>query len=297
MHIKLSTKLNLLTKNSTILIVGELNKRLSSIVEQHFKHKEHINFTEQSMEILNASFVAKFDITLFILNKNNFEILKEIDIIKSHNIIYLIDDNIYESFRPYINHSFATIVSPVDDDIILEKFYTLLATYEVNNLLKTKEKIVNKYKDETINDDIEPFLDTHSGNIMFINDDLNEQLQKLQNLEISKEIFSNISISLLKLHNILKQNSNLIHLSNLFLEFSQFLDSLDFENIQPEKFSAFDYLTTIIEDITIYIDELFVYKIFKDVKLFEDSMASNMEYFEAKLLGNDNTNDDNLEFF
>ena len=44
---------------------------------------------------------------------------------------------------------------------------------------------------------------------MFINDDLNENLERLKDLELSKEIFKNISNNMVQLSNILKQNESL----------------------------------------------------------------------------------------
>ena len=133
---------------------------------------------------------------------------------------------------------------------------------------------------------------------MFINEDLTVELEALKNLDMSKEVFSNISASLIKLANVMKKNINLVHLGTLFFEFSQFLDAIEIDKIEPSKYSAFDYLSHIIEDLTLYIDELFVYRLFKDVKVFEDSMSNNISYFEAELYGLEiDSNSDNLEFF
>lgn len=202
----------------------------------------------------------------------------------------------YIDFKKYINISFATLLSPIDEDTLLYKIYARLAIIETNGFLKTKEKVLNKYKNDSINNEIDTFLDQYSGSIMFINDDLNDSLKRLKDLEISKEVFSDISANLVELSNIFAQNKKLDQLSTLFLEFSQFLNSLDFESIEPSRFEAFDYLTTIVEETTLYIDELFVYRLFKDVSVFEYSIANNIEYFESKLFGNDEKNEDNLSF-
>ena len=75
------------------------------------------------------------------------------------------------------------------------------------------------------------------------------------------------------------------------------MTQLDLSSISAENYDAFDYLTTIVEDITIYLDELFVYKLFKDVHVFEDSLENNIKYFEDSLCNKVEEDDDNLEFF
>jgi hypothetical protein len=132
---------------------------------------------------------------------------------------------------------------------------------------------------------------------MFLNDDLSTNCDRLKDLEISEELFSDISSNILKLNNILKYNKSFDKLSVTFDQLSDFLTTLDFESIKPENYSAFDYLTTIVEDITIYLDELFVYKLFKDVHVFEDSLENNIKFFEDSLNNEVDEEDDNLEFF
>ena len=118
---------------------------------------------------------------------------------------------------------------------------------------------------------------------MFLNEDLNDNCDRLKDLEISEELFADISTNILKLNNILKHNKSFNKLSLTFDQLSDFLTTLDLESIRPENYSAFDYLTTIVEDITIYLDELFVYKLFKDVHVFEDSLENNIKFFEDSL--------------
>ncbi len=290
-------KINLLSSNKKLLFIGKLNPQLESTFDKSFENKEYLDITEDSLDILNTSLYEQFDVVIIALNESNFTTFQGANINIPEGVIFIIEDNIYDKFKPFINSTYFTLISPFEEHMILDKIYGILAINEVNSILKTKEKIVSKYKNDEINDEIDVFLDQYSGSIMFINDDLNTLLERLKDLEISKEVFSEVSANLVKLSNIFAQNERLIQLSELFLEFSQFLDALDFESIEPSRYSAFDYLTSIIEDTTIYIDELFVYRLFKDVKVFEDSMENNIIYFETKLFGKDQNNDDNLEFF
>lgn len=297
MVVNLSNKITLLAPNAKVLVVGKIEDTLKDVVERDFKTKEFFDITVESLDILNFSLYEQFDVIIISFDKNRFEIFKENNHEFPKDVIYIIDDDIYDEFRPYINRAHSILLQPITEDTFLNKILSILSINETGSLLKTKEKVVNKYKDDSVNNEIDNFLDQYSGSIMFINDDLNESLERLKDLEISKEVFSRVSVNLVQLSNIFSKNENLTQLSNLFKEFSQFLDALDFDSIEPSRFAAFDYLTTIIEDTTLYIDELFVYRLFKDVKVFEDSMENNITYFEAKLFGKEESNDDNLEFF
>lgn len=294
---KISNKISLLSSSSKLLFIGKLDDSLVEIIDKYFDHKEYIDLNYDTLDMLTESFFEQFDIVVFSFEKEEFQSFnKEFNQIPKKSIC-IISDEIYLDFKNYLNSVNSVLLNPVKEEAFLEKIYMLLSVNETEKTLKTKEKVINKYKNENINDDIDIFLDKYSGEIMFINENLNESLESLNNLDMSKEVFSDISLDLIKLSNVMKKNINLIHLSDLFLEFSQFLDSIDIKNIEPTRYSAFDYLTNIVEDLTLYIDELFIYRLFKDVKIFEDSMSNNISYFETKLYGINNEDNDNLEFF
>lgn len=295
---KLSNKLTLLTQSSKLLIVGTLEEKLLESVKKYFKTVELFEDIEASKEILNSTLYDQFHVIIFSFDKEGFDSFTKNSIEFSSKGVYILQKDIFEEFTPFINDIHALLIDP-NEDQLLDKIYGAVSILETNNLIKTKEKVVKKYKNDAINDDIDTFLDQYSGNIMFINDDLNESLEKLKDLEISKEIFLNISTNMLQLSHIFKENESLKNLSYLLEEFSQFLESIDLESIEPSRYSSFDYLTNIVEDLTFYIDELFVYRLFKDVAIFEDSMENNIGYFESQLFGlkDDDEEDENLEFF
>ena len=291
-------KINFLTSDSTILVIGELENNLRQVIENTFKKKEYYDFTGNSFEILNNNLYERFDIIIFIFNVNSYKYFEENMIKVPDNSIFIIDENLYEKVKQNINLLYSLLINPISDEILLNKIYGLLSIKETTNLLKTKEKIFNKYQNNSENKHIDEFLEVHSGSIIFINDDLNEKLDSLNNLEISQELFSQIALSLTQLSNILKEEDNLKYLASLFADFALFLDELNLKSIKPSNYEAFDYLTKIIEDITLYLNELFVYKLFKDTKIIEDSLKNNIEYLKNELQKENDTKDsNNLEFF
>ena len=298
---KLVNKINILSStNGKILVLGNIAENILEMLNNYFKTVELLDFTDESSQIINNTLLEQFDIVIFSLNK---ESIKYIDVLNEHSNIFknslvLLEENLYVDFKPYVNSVNSLLVYPLEEKQLLDKIYVLLALTETESLIKTKQKLLRKYEDDDTNKDIDTFLDQYSGQIMFINDDINENLERLNNFEFNQELFSSFAANLFELNDIFKKDSHLDTISDLFLEFGQFLDSLDLEKIDPSRYNAFDYLANIIEDLTIYIDELFIYRILKDVKIFSDSMQNNISYFEAALFGhNENGDEENLEFF
>ena len=288
---KLSNKINILNSNLKVLIVGKIQKDIDEILSKYFSTKEYLEITSGSMDILNDSLYEQFDLIIFIPENEAYENIPS-------NAIVILNNINYKSFQNYINKIYSVVIYPIDELDFANKIYGALSILETNSIIQEKEKSIYKYKQTTVNHNMEEFFDQNSGTMMFINDDLSVTLEKLKELEFSKDIFNSISINFTKLANIFSSQSDLIDISVVFSEFAQFLQNLDLESIEPSRYGAFDFLTNIIEDLTLFIDELFIYKIIQDTKLFTDSLQSNIIYFKAKLSGDEkNDADDNLEFF
>ena len=287
---QLMNKINILCINTKVLIVGKLESHIKEIFNKYFTNIEYLDITEETKNILNQNLYEQYNIIIFSPED------KEIFPFIPNNAIVILNDTLYCDFKDYNNKVFATLVLPAKEIEILNKIFALLSINEANIIIKAKEKLVKKYEKEQSSHNIDQFLDQYSGNMMFINDDLNENLEKLKNLELSKDIFKNIATALFQLADIFEKENKLNTVSIILLNFGEFLKNLELESIEPSNYSAFDLLTTIIEDLTIYIDELFIYKILKEVHIFEDSMANNINYFEEKLLGKEDDSED-LEFF
>jgi len=286
-----------LTRSSNILIIGSVPKVLNTVIETYFLEKEYIAFNDESIDILNENLYNSFDIILFFLNKEKFEILQDTSTYFPQHSMFIMEDELFKSLSSCINTITSLAVLPISEELFINKIFNVLSIKETSKILKSKEKILNKHKQYEVTNDINEFLDKYNGNIMFLNDDLNENFKRLKDLEISSELFNEIASNILKLGNIFKQNKFFSNWSNIVIDFGNFLTNLDLETIEPSSYTAFDYLTTIVEDITIYLDELCIYRLFKDVRLFEDSLANNITFFEDCLVAKLDENNDNLEFF
>jgi len=286
-----------LTQNSSILIIGTISASLNMSIDKYFFKKEYLEFNQETIDILNKNLYKQYDVILFSFDQDKFKLFQNtINHFPAYSML-LIEDKLFNSLGSYINSITSLAILPITEELFIHKIFNILCIRETNYLLKSKEKIINKHKQHETTNNINDFLDKYSGSIIFLNDDLNDYFTRLKELEISSELFKEISSNILQLGNIFKQNENFLHLSMIIINLADVLSTVDLESVDPSSYNAFDYLTSIIEDITIYLDELFIYRLFKDVKLFEDSLSNNIKFFKDTLIATVDEDDDNLEFF
>jgi len=294
---KFSNHITILAQSSKLLIIGEINKQISQLSDTYFKEKEHIKFTEDTLDLLNDNIYNQYDVIVFSLSHSELKRFKSKSNFFPKNSILIIDSNTFSSVQEYINNIFSLCILPISDHLLMDKIYNILCIDESSRIIQAKEKIVMLYKDDDVNTNISEFLDKYHGTILFLNDDLNNDYKRLNDLEISKELFASISSNIIKLNNVLKNHKSFDKVFMTFSHLSDFLINLELESIEPTNYSAFDYLCTIIKDVIVYLDELFIYNLFKDLRVFEDSLENNVKFFVDSLTNELVDDSDNLEFF
>lgn len=290
-------KIKLLNSNLSGLVIGKINENFNEFYLECFKNYECLEFTSSSIEKINQVLFKRFDIVILLLNKEDYILFKNYNFILPEYTIFIIDDEIYDDFRVKINKINFLLVNPIKIEYLAEKIFKIILMTEGEKLLRDK-RVISKQKDlRFLSTDFNLFLEQHCGEMMFLNDEFSEYLVSLKNLEISKSLFFNISSSLIKLSNVLKEREELKELSKILLDFSNFIVNLDFKTIDSSCYEKFDYFTLIIEDIIMYIDELFVRRLFNNVKVFSDSLANNLQYFKEQLYNKNSSINSSLEFF
>ena len=98
--------------------------------------------------------------------------------------------------------------------------------------------------------------------------------------------------------NIFSNNKHTISVTIIYENLASYLRNLDLETIEAQNLSGFTYLSEILDDVSLYLINMFVDRIFKDIYVFEQSLINNIEFMKNKLLGIDEDNDESeLEFF
>ena len=265
-----------------VLVIGDVNFEFEAYFKEILKYKEN-DQTEQM--IVNTKLYDEVDVI----------ICKTADI-RMIDINLLLDKTIAIlnncSATPMLNRV-NILINPRERDIIT-KLCMILSLQKLQNV--NQNGLINFTSEEK--NDFEAFLDEYSGAIAFINDDISDILQRLRNFELNDDLFRKIADNLKKISYIYSKNPHTAHLTTIFDEFAKFLETLKFDEISPNNFEFFDYLTYILVDIYNYNNDLFIYKILKDVYVFEHSLYNNIEYFKTLLLGKKiETNEDDFEFF
>ena len=125
----------------------------------------------------------------------------------------------------------------------------------------------------------EEFLDTFEGEVMFLSQDLEELDEKLKTKEFIQEDIELLAQNLGDVKDVFLSSTYTQHIAPIFQNFSEFISLIEYKKLLNNEDSLL-YLTAIIADITTYIHQYFVDRIFSDVYLFQDSLKNSIEFFQ-----------------
>ena len=97
--------------------------------------------------------------------------------------------------------------------------------------------------------------------------------------------------------NIFSKSEQTSSVTPIYKELATYLRELDLESINPENIKGFSYLSAILQDVSIYLMDMFVDRIFKDVYIFEHSLENNIDFLKNELRGSGEEDAGELEFF
>jgi len=129
-------------------------------------------------------------------------------------------------------------------------------------------------------------------------DDLMDIVKNLNDGNLSHQFFANIADKLDEVATIFSKAEQTQSVTPIYENIASYLRNMRLEEIEPQNLSAFNYLSEILSDVSIYLMDMFVDRIFKDVYLFKDSLDNNMKFMKSKLEGKSEDEDySELEFF
>ena len=142
----------------------------------------------------------------------------------------------------------------------------------------------------------EEFLDTYEGEAMFVCDDLEVYIERLDKKDIDAKLITCIADTNEEIANIFLSSTYTRHLSLIFLENTKFLRKLTFDSLALDN-DGFFFLARITEDIHMYIEKYFVNREFSDVYVFQESLMNSIEMMERAFVGEEEQIISELEFF
>lgn len=185
---------------------------------------------------------------------------------------------------------------PFNSDTFSKKLFTTLScSYAISSI--GRRKIILK-QDNVVEDSIDKFFDTYEGSALFIADNLMEMVNNLNSGNLTHNFLVNISDELEKIANTFSKAKQTSSVSSVYKELAIYLKELDLNKIEPKNLKGFNYLSEILSDVSVYLMDIFVDRIFKDVYIFEHSLKNNIEFMKNTLAGNSEDDDESkLDFF
>ena len=293
--------LQFLASEYNVLYIGKDSKEIYDETSSYFLSSSKVDMNVKILDKMDSILSKRhIDIVIFDVEDDNSLVEDFFQAIKAFNdeIMTLL---IFEpkgseklfSVLPLID---VLVLHPIDNDIFQKKLFTLLSRSYVLNSIGRRE-IILKHQNVT-EDSIEKFFDTYEGSALFLADDLVEIVKNLNDGNISHQFFLNIANRLDEIANIFAKAKQTNSVTHIYEHLASFLRDLDLEKIEPKNLTGFTYLSEILNDVSFYLLDMFVDRIFRDVYVFEHSLKNNIEFMENRLSGNTQDEDKSeLEFF
>jgi len=282
-------------KNLLIYSNNDFSKYDTTLNEFH-SHRS-INITQLSIDKLGAYIVThSIDTLLIDLTVDAKNICDVLDTLNQKiNLILYLRMDCEEPYPKLINMCEAIIAEPFNDDVLMYKFFTMLnyscAIGAMNNSASSMSNSLDIDKEN-----LEDYLDTYEGQILFLSEKLQDTVAKLDSGELNDELLQQIAIEIDEVASVFSNHYYTKKVTPIFIELSNYLKKLDIKQINIKDIEGFEYLSRIIEDINLYVVEYFVDRVFTDVYVFEDSLKNSIQFMQDRL--SDKEDDlSELEFF
>lgn len=292
--------LQFLALEYNVLYIGKESNSIFDEISEYFAASSKIDINDGMLERI-ASILSKGHINIVIIDvQENNEVAKKFyDAIKAFDndilIVLMFDPKEYHKLFEIVPLVDATVSYPIERNIFYKRLFGILSIpYAIKSI--GRRDIVLKQNNVTENDSMDEFFDIYEGSSLFVSDELLAMSKELNAGNLSYDLFRNISHKVKEVAEMFSKNDETSSVSVVFQELSIYLEELKLESIDPSNLKAFDYLSDILDDVSIYLLDMFVDRIFKDVYVFRESLKSNIDFMKNTLEGT-NQDDGELDFF
>jgi len=296
-----SNYLQFLASEYNILYIGKDSEVIYDETSVYFLSSSKVDINEEILTKINTILTKRhINIVIFDVQDNNPLVIDFFHHIKTFDdeimTLLMFEPKEYKKLFDIVPFVDMSVSYPIDKDMFQKKLFTLLSRSYALNSIGRREIIL---KQENVTEDfIDKFFDTYEGSALFLADDLMDIVKNLNNGNLSHQFFINIAQRLDEVADIFSKAKQTSPVTSIYEDLASYLRVLDLEKIEPQNLSGFTYLSEILSDVSIYLMDMFVDRIFKDVYVFEHSLKNNIEFMENKLLGKSEDEDESeLEFF
>ena len=296
-----SNYLQFLASEYNILYIGKNSKIIYDSISGYFASSSKIDLNEEMLEKIHSVLTKNhINIVIFDVQENNPLVNDFFQAVKAFNdevmTLLIFEPKEYTTLFEIVPFVDINVTYPIEQKLFHKKLFTLLSRPYTLNSIGRREIIL---KQENVTEDsTEKFFDTYEGSALFLADELMDIVKNLNDGNLSHQFFINIAKRLDAVGDIFSKAQQMNSVVTIYKNLASYLRSLDLENIEPINLSGFTYLSEILSDVSIYLMDMFVDRIFKDVYVFEHSLQNNIEFMENTFAGkNEDEDESELEFF
>jgi len=301
MNKKYDKYLQFLASEYNILYIGRDSEEIYDEISEYFLSASKVDVNAQILDKINTILTKRhINIVVFDVKDNNPLVADFLRVIQSFDsemmTLLMFEPKEYKKLFDVVPRVDISISYPIEKDVFEKKLFTLLSRSYAMNSIGRREIIL---KQESVSEDsIDEFFDTYEGSALFLADDLMDIVKNLNDGNLSHPFFVNIADKLDEVASIFSKAEQTKSVTPIYEDIASYLRYMKFEEIEPQNLSAFNYLSEILSDVSIYLMDMFVDRIFRDVYLFKDSLDNNMKFMKSKLEGKSEDEDESeLEFF
>lgn len=329
---KIYKELKDFAKNLTLLIVEDdfsLNEEISSLCGMFFKD---VKSAYNGLEGLDIYKKNKIDIVLTDITMpymNGVELCQKIKtiydeqsiiVLSAHNeidyFVDLIDVGIRQFVhKPFKDEDFLYRLLKVCEQVVLVKFYKeedgakeveahpSFSIKENANIkqdfnLFTHNRVSSQKFMQELKSDASSWnlLSEDINTLIEVSEDFEAYINQIYLGNLNGDLLYKMAFLLKKMHSILVQIKDLGGMADIFYDLSEFIKHVPFDSLSPEKQNKFTILEFIYDDISRFVQTVFVYKDTIDVHYLKDSLASSVLQLKNSVLGQE-MEEEELELF
>ncbi len=293
--------LQFLATKYNILYIGKGSKKIYDDVSAYFLSSSKIDINEEILtKIENILTKRHINIVVIDVEDNNPLAVNFYNAIKAFDneilTMLLFDPKEYKKLVEVLPKVDIIVSYPIDKSTFHKKLFTILSRFYALDSIGRRDIILKQAS--VTEEPIEKFFDTYEGSALFIADDLMEMVNELNAGNLTHPFFVHISQKITDVADIFSKAEQTKSVTPVYEELACYLKELELETIQPENLKGFTYLSEILSDVSVYLMDMFVDRIFKDVYVFEYSLKDNIEFMKNTLLGTTQENDESeIDFF
>ncbi len=291
--------LQFLAAEYNVLYIGKASEDVYDETSEYFMSASKIDINQEMLEKITSVLTKRhIDVVVIDVQNNNPLAVKFYHAIRNFNedilIMLMFDPREYRKLFEIVPDVDATVSYPINRETFHKRFFILLSCpYALKSI--GRRDIVLKQESVT-EDSIEKFFDTYEGSALFLSDDLMEIVKNLNDGNISYQFLLNIATKLDEVANIFSNAKEMRGVTTIYEGLADYLRKLSLDDIEAKNLEGFTYLAEILSDASVYLMDMFVDRIFKDVYVFEHSLQNNIDFMKNRLDGNKDDVSE-LEFF